>query len=296
MTTSGLGQAIAPALRLSLGAGVNGLSVDLEDWYHVCGAEATADPTRWGRFESRVSRSTETLLALLRARHARATFFVLGYVAEREPGVIRRLVREGHEVAVHGHFHRRLYERSPEEFAEDLGRALAAIAAAGGGRVVGYRAPEWSMRPDTLWALGLLRQHGFLYDSSMVPTPGMGDRRFPCLPCRFPTAWGPIAEFPLTTASCLGQRLPYSGGLALRVAPLAFVASQLDRLGRQGSPGLVYVHPWDFDPAHPRIRLPWGRRIVHQFNLRATPRKLAALLQRFRFAPLGEVLGLEARR
>jgi hypothetical protein len=127
----------------------------------------------------------------------------------------------------------------------------------------------------------------------MVPLGGMGDRRFPRLPCRLATEWGPIAEFPLTTAACLGQRLPYSGGLALRLAPLRFVTAQLARLNRRGAPGLVYVHPWELDPDPPRIRLPWSRRFMHYCNLAATPRKLAALLQRFRFAPLREVLALE---
>jgi polysaccharide deacetylase family protein (PEP-CTERM system associated) len=282
-----------PAVPLRLPATVNALSVDLEDWYHVCGVPATADPARWEAFPSRVAENTERLLALLRAGRARATFFVLGYVAEREPALVRALRREGHEVAVHGHFHRRLYEMSPDEFAADLRRALEAVAAAGGGPVAGYRAPEWSMRPDTLWALGLLRRHGILYDSSMVPTPGMGDPRFPSLPCRFQTAWGPVTEFPLTTASCLGQRLPYSGGLALRLVPVRVVASRLRRLNRAGWPGLVYVHPWEFDPAPPRLRLPWSRRFIHDFNLPATPRKLAGLLRRFRFAPVREVLGME---
>jgi polysaccharide deacetylase family protein (PEP-CTERM system associated) len=272
---------------------VNALTVDLEDWYHVCGAEATSDPARWDGFESRVAQNTDRLLALLRAARVRATFFVLGYIADREPALVRAVVREGHEVAAHGHFHRRLYEMSPAEFAEDLARAVDAIAAAGGGRPVGYRAPEWSMRPGTLWALGLLRRHGFLYDSSMVPLRGMGDRRFPCLPCRVATERGPIVEFPLTTAACLGQRLPYSGGLALRLAPLPFVAAQLARLNRRGRPGMVYVHPWELDPEPPRIRLPWSRRFMHYCNLPATARKLGALLQRFRFAPLRQVLAVE---
>jgi hypothetical protein len=183
---------------------------------------------------------------------------------------------------------------TPPEFVDDLRRAVAAIRAAGGRDLLGYRAPEWSMRPHTLWALGLLRREGLRYDSSMVPTPGMGHRGFPRLPCRLDTPEGSLLEFPLSTATA-GVRVPYSGGLALRLAPLPLVAAQLRRLARRGQPGLVYVHPWEFDPGQPTLRLPWSRQFMHYWNLAATPRKLARLLREFRFAPLAEVLGLEAR-
>lgn len=274
------------------GAAVNALSVDLEDWYHVCGAGETDDPLQWDAYESRVTRNTQTILSLLAQAGARATFFVLGYIALREPALIRAIVRAGHEVATHGHFHRRVFEMSPAEFEDDLARSLEAIAAAGGGRAVGYRAPEWSIRPHTMWALSILRKHGILYDSSMVPLTRMGDRTYPRLPVRFTTGHGDIAEFPLTTARCFGEGLPFTGGLPLRLAPYWYIVSAIRRLNARGRPALVYVHPWEFDAEQPRIALPWSRRFMHYFNLSATPRKLTGLLKQVRFASLREVLGV----
>jgi polysaccharide deacetylase family protein (PEP-CTERM system associated) len=271
---------------------VNALTVDLEDWYHVCGAEETGDPSRWVAYESRVCRNTERVLSLLRAASTRATFFVLGTVAEREPALLRAIVQDGHEVATHGHFHRRIFEMSPGEFEVDLGRSLDAISAACGGPVVGFRAPEWSIRPHTLWALSILRKHGILYDSSMVPLTRMGERSFPRFPCRFVTEYGDIHEFPLTTVRCFGEHLPVSGGLPLRLTPYFYIVSQIRRLNEAGRPALVYIHPWEFDLEQPRINLPWGRRFMHYFNLSATPRKVAGLLKHLRFAPLRAVLAV----
>ncbi|HSB71499.1 MAG TPA: polysaccharide deacetylase family protein [Candidatus Methylomirabilis sp.] len=271
---------------------VNALTVDLEDWYHVCGPGESANPAQWDAYESRVARSTDRLLSLLRAHGTRATFFVLGYIAEKEPALIRAIAREGHEVGTHGHFHRRIFELSPAEFAEDLGRSMDAISTAFGGRVVGYRAPEWSMRPHTLWALSVLRRSGILYDSSMVPLTRMGDRSFPRFPCRILTESGAIAEFPLTTVRCFQENLPFSGGLPLRLTPYFYVLAKIRRLNRAGRPALVYVHPWEFDPDQPRIDLPWSRSFMHYFNLAAAPRKFEGLLGQLRFAPVREILDI----
>lgn len=271
---------------------VNALTVDLEDWYHICGAGALSDPSRWEGVESRVGLGADRILSLLRSAGLRATFFVLGYIAEREPALVRAVAREGHELATHGHLHRRVFEMSPEEFDEDLARSLDAVSAAGGRRVVGYRAPEWSMRPHTLWALSLLRRRGILYDSSMVPFTRMGDRAFPCFPCRFATDHGEIAEFPLTTVRCFRERLPFSGGFPLRLVPYWYIVAHIRRLNRRGLPAVVYVHAWEFDPEQPRVALPADRRVMHYFNLGATPRKVAGLVRQLPFAPVRDVLGL----
>jgi peptidoglycan-N-acetylglucosamine deacetylase len=273
------------------GAGaVNALTVDLEDWYHVCGNGETGDASRWDTYESRVARNTDRLLSLLRAHGARATFFVLGYIAEREPALIRAIAREGHELGTHGHLHRRIFEMSATAFAEDLNRSMNAISAAFGGRVVGYRAPEWSIRPHTLWALSLMRKAGILYDSSMVPLTRMGDRTFPRYPCRIGTEYGDILEFPLTTVRCFQENIPFSGGLPLRLAPYCYVLAKIRRLNRGGRPALVYVHPWEFDLEQPQLDLPWSRSFMHYFNLSATPKKFAGLLEHLRFAPVREIL------
>ncbi len=280
---------VKPFLRFD-GSAMNALTVDLEDWYHVCGTPGTGGPGQWDAYESRVTRSTDRILSLLRACRARATFFVLGYIAEKEPALIRAIAQEGHEVATHGHFHRRIFEMSPGEFEEDLARSIDAAAAASGGRIVGYRAPEWSIRPYTLWALSVLRKHGILYDSSMVPLTRMGDRRFPRLPARYATEYGEILEFPLTTVRCFGEGIPFTGGLPLRLSPYFYIASKIRQLNACGWPALVYVHPWEFDREQPRLDLPWSRRFMHYFNLSGTPRKLAGLLRHLEFASIREVL------
>jgi peptidoglycan-N-acetylglucosamine deacetylase len=285
-------RACGQPLRLPAAPPVNALSVDLEDWYHVCGTGETADPSQWDAYESRVTRNTERVLSLLRTWRVHATFFVLGYIAAREPALIRAIAGEGHEVATHGHFHRRIFDVSRAEFAADLSESLDAISGAFGGRVVGYRAPEWSMRPHTLWALSDLRKQGILYDSSMVPLTRMGDRSFPRLPCRFTTPYGDILEFPLTTVRCFGENLPFTGGLPMRLAPYVYILSKVRQLNRNGRSALVYLHPWEFDPEQPRINLPWSRKFMHYFNLSATPRKFGGLLRHLRLAPVREVLAV----
>lgn len=268
----------------------NALTVDLEDWYHVCGSGDNGDASRWSMYESRILGNAETILSLLRENGARATFFVLGYIAAREPGLIRAIAAEGHEVATHGHLHRRIFEMSPKEFEDDLARSIDAISGASGSRVIGYRAPEWSIRPNTLWALGILRKRGILYDSSMVPLTRMGDRSFPRSPARFDTDHGPIWEFPLTTVRCFGENVPFTGGLPLRLFPYFYVLSRIRRMNRQGDAAMIYLHPWEFDAHPPRIELPWSRRFMHYFNLPAAPRKISGLLAHLRFAPVREIL------
>ena len=269
---------------------VNALTVDLEDWYHVCGVEKMSDASRWQTYESRVGRNTERVLSLLRDAGVHATFFVLGYIAEREPGLVRAIADEGHEVGTHGHFHRRIFELSPTEFEEDLVRSMDAISAAFGGRVLGYRAPEWSIRPHTMWALSVLRKRGILYDASMVPLTRMGDRSFPHFPCRFHTGYGEIIEFPLTTVRCFGEGLPFTGGLPLRLTPYFYIVSKIRRLNGGGRPALVYVHPWEFDFELPQLNLPWSRQFMHYFHLSGTPRKFTGLLKHLRFASIRELL------
>jgi len=271
---------------------MNALTVDLEDWYHVCGTEKAGDVPSWDAYESRVVRNTEKVLSLLRGHGVRATFFVLGYIAEREPRLIADVAKEGHEIATHGHFHRRVFEMSEEEFGEDLDRSIDAISSAAGGRVLGYRAPEWSLRPHTTWALGVLRRKGILYDSSMVPLTRMGDPSFQTAPCRFPTGHAEIREFPLTTVRCFGENVPFTGGLPLRLMPYFYILSRIRRMNAEGAPAMVYLHPWEFDTGQPRMELPASRRFMHYFNLRSTPRKASGLLSNLRFAPLREVLGV----
>ena len=268
----------------------NVLTVDLEDWYHICGVPACADPAGWDAFESRVARNTDRVLALLRSHGARATFFVLGYLAEKEPALVRAVAAEGHEIATHGHFHRRIYEMTPEVFEEDLLRSLDAIRAASGGPVIGHRAPEWSIRPHTMWALEILRRNGILYDSSMVPLTRMGSARFPRKAVRIATPAGDIHEFPLTTMRCFGENVPFTGGLALRLTPYFYILSKIRKMNHEGEPALVYFHPWELDPDPPRLPLPPARRFMTGFNLAGAAEKLSGLMRHQTFVPVRELL------
>jgi polysaccharide deacetylase family protein (PEP-CTERM system associated) len=272
----------------------NALSVDLEDWYHICGVEGYSDPLRWDEYENRVTRSTEKILALLDRYDARATFFVLGYIAAKEPALIREIADRGHEIATHGFCHRRVFEMTAAEFEEDVRTSLEIISAITKKRVIGFRAPEWSIRRETPWALELLRKLGILYDSSMVPLTRMGSPDFPLYPTEFDTDSGKIWEFPLSTIRLFTEHIPFSGGLPLRMVPYFYVASTIKGMNGRGIPALVYIHPWEFDNEQPGIDLPLSRRFMHYFNINATPRKVEGLLRHFRFGPVREVLGLAA--
>jgi polysaccharide deacetylase family protein (PEP-CTERM system associated) len=268
----------------------NALTVDLEDWYHVCGVPSLADPAGWDALESRVARNTDRVLALLRRHGARATFFVLGCIAEREPALVKAVAAEGHEVATHGHLHRRLYEMTPETFEEELARSMDAVGSASGAPVIGHRAPEWSIRPHTMWALEIMRRRGIRYDSSMVPLTRMGSPGFPVKPGPLSTPAGDIFEFPLTTMRCFGEHIPFTGGLALRLTPYFYLVSKIRRMNREGEPALAYFHPWELDPDPPRLPLPASRRFMTGFNLPGAAAKLSGLMSHFTFVPLRELL------
>lgn len=271
---------------------INCLTIDLEDWYHICGVEGYSDPTLWDTYESRVVKNTDKILDLLRIYNIKATFFVLGYIALKAPGLIRKIHSEGHEIATHGFDHRRIYEMTEQGFTEDVHKSISILSSITDEKVLGFRAPEWSIRKETPWALKILRKLGILYDSSMVPLPRMGSRSFPCLPCKFTTDYGDIWEFPLTTTRVFWEKLPFTGGLPLRLMPYFYIVSKIRRINRAGHPVLVYVHPWEFDKEQPRINLPLSRRFMHYFNIKVTPKKVEGLFRHFRFAPMKDVLGL----
>lgn len=272
---------------------INALTVDLEDWYHICGVEELSDPAEWHTYESRIIKNTSRVLNLLHQHGVRATFFVLGYIASKEPGLIKEIRDAGHEIASHGYFHRRVFELTELEFEDDIRRSVDVISAITNERVIGFRAPEWSIRKNTPWALSRLRKAGILYDSSMVPLTRMGSRDYPVYPCRFDTGYGPIWEFPLTTTRVFWENIPFSGGLPLRMVPYFYVLSRMKRLNREGRPAMVYIHPWEFDTQKIEINLPFSRRFMHYFNIRVTRKKVSGLMKHLEFAPVKELLDLE---
>jgi polysaccharide deacetylase family protein (PEP-CTERM system associated) len=277
------------------------LTVDVEDYFHVNAFREQVSREEWEGYPSRVVANTETVLELLEEHEARATFFVLGWVAEKYPGLVRAIHSRGHEVACHGYGHELVFEIGPARFREDLRRSRDLIEDICGERVKGYRAPSFSITGDSLWALDIIIEEGFLYDSSIFPiihdTYGLRDA--PPFLHRVDRPAGTIAEFPPSTIEIgfLGKthRMPFSGGGYLRLLPTWFVERAINHTnGARGEPSAVYFHPWEIDPGQPRIRSGLRSRFRHYHNLQKTKGKIGRLLSAFSFAPMSEVIGNSA--
>jgi polysaccharide deacetylase family protein (PEP-CTERM system associated) len=270
---------------------VNAMTVDVEEWFQVSAFESVVRYEDWARYESRVERSTGRILDRLAAAGVRATFFVLGWVAERHPALVKALHGAGHEVASHGYRHRLLTTMTPAEFRDDTIRARQVLEDLTGAPVLGYRAASYSIVRETVWCLDVLGELGFHYDSSIFPVHhdryGMPEAR------RFPhrLSAGGLWEFPPSTVRIGGVNVPVAGGGYLRLLPYRVVRWGLKRINdREGQPAAVYLHPWEVDPEQPRLRGPWRSRFRHYVNLAGTETKLARLLCDFRFAPMRETL------
>ena len=264
----------------------NILTVDVEDWFHVCGVEELIPEASWPHLESRVAINTLKILEVLSQKRVKATFFVLGFVAERHPDLIKKIERAGHEIATHGYAHRRVYTMTPDTFRQDLKKAVSIISEITNQAVKGYRAPEWSIRDDSLWALDILQQEGFEYDSSMAPLPIIGNQNYAKTPHRLMLDQGHLWEFPPLVATTPLVNLPLGGGWGLRIFPYNLIRSTIRKLNNQGQPALIYLHPREFDLDSPRIRLPWTKRFVLDARFERTGKRLDRLLEDFRFAPV----------
>ena len=274
---------------------LNAMSVDVEEHFQVHAFARQIDRGAWSAHESRVERNTDRVLQVFADHGARSTFFVLGWVAERQPRLVRAIADRGHEIACHGYGHQMITRLSRSQFEADVRRAKAAVEDAAGTTVIGYRAPTFSVVRETLWSLEVLVETGFRYDSSIFPI--VHDRYgIPNAP-RFPhrVAAGPgmaIAEFPLSTVAGFRWRFPVAGGGYLRLWPYAVTGWALRHLNtREGQPAMVYLHPWEIDAGQPR--LPIGRRAQFRHSVNtgvSTVTKLRRLLRDFQFAPVRDVL------
>jgi polysaccharide deacetylase family protein (PEP-CTERM system associated) len=276
------------------GAGpVNAFSVDTEEHFQVGAFEGIVPRSDWHRFESRVERNTQRLLDLMDVYAVKGTFFTLGWVGKRQPRLVREIHRRGHEVASHGGDHRRVALLTWSEFRADVRASKQILEDATGEPVVGYRAPNFSVRGDNLWVLDVLAATGYRYDSSIFPRFRRlpGTPRFPWLVSR--SGQEPFWEFPMSTLRAAGINLPFLGGNYLRQLPLAVTRWGLRRLNRvEKRPAIVYIHPWEVDPEQPRIAAPALTRMRHYRNLDKVEARLAALFTEFRFTTVRAVLGL----
>ncbi len=264
------------------------LTVDLEDWFH--GLDLA--PERRAGLEPRAVATTLSLLDLLAVHETRATFFVLGQIAEAHPGLVARILADGHEIGSHGHEHQFVYRQTPDDFARDLDLSLTALQRAGAPDIVSYRAPYFSITARSLWALDRLTAAGILRDSSIMPAPNprYGIPSAPLEPHWIATAPDrSILELPVSCLRLGPARLPFAGGFYLRFLPLALTRAAIRQTLQQGRPVVLYIHPWELDPAQPRLRLPARIAATRYHRLGSTKRKLTALLQEFRWSTLSTV-------
>ncbi len=256
------------------------MSIDVEEAFHAAALSSVAPRASWDGMESRVVSTTDRILALLEAAGAQATFFVLGCIAARFPRLVRQMAEAGHEVASHGWAHYRVGEQTPESFRDDVARAKAALEDAAGVAVAGYRAANFSVDAHTWWAYEALAETGHRYSSSVNPVRhdhyGLPDA--PRQP--FMTDAG-IVELPMTALEGLGRRWPVSGGGWFRLLPYALSRAGLARAAASGARPVFYFHPWEIDPAQPRLPAPPLARFRHYVNLEAMQGKLERLLADF---------------
>ncbi|CAM5289299.1 XrtA system polysaccharide deacetylase [Sphingobium scionense] len=277
----------------------NALSVDVEDWFQVGAFERTIDRSDWEGLTHRVERNTDAVLDLFAQAGVTATFFTLGWVAERYPALMRRIADAGHEVASHGYDHARVFTFTPEQFRADLRKSRAILEDASGQKVSGYRAPSFSIDPRTPWAHPILAEEGYAYSSSVAPI-RHDHYGWPDSP-RF--AWKPVAgsdllELPVTTAK-LGQRtLAAGGGGFFRLLPYGFSRWAIRQVNGQAQrPAIIYFHPWEIDPEQPRVAgAPLRSRVRHYTNLSVMAAKLRRLTQDFAWTRVDALVAQEAAR
>jgi len=273
------------------------LSVDVEDYFQVEAFAGSVSRGSWKQWPSRVAANTQRVLDLFDEYNAKATFFFVGWVAEQFPQLVREVQSRGHELACHSYWHRTVYSLSPDEFRADTRQAKRVIEDAAGAAVRGYRAPSWSITKSCLWALDILAEEGFTYDSSIYPihhdlygVPGA--KRFP-----YTHACGnglELREFPPATLRLAGTNFPVAGGGYLRIFPSAFTEHAFRTFEKNYRERVVvYLHPWELDPDQPRIHGPLKSRLRHYTSLRRMENKLSAILSRHKFQRFSDVLGGE---
>ena len=270
----------------------NVLTIDLEDWFHVTNFARTIHRDDWRFCPTRVQHTVPRLLDLLEGHKARATFFTLGWIARRFPRLIRRIREAGHEMATHGDEHQLLSQLTSAQFKRQLLRSCDAIEQAGGGPVFGHRAPTYSLRKGTDWAVEILLESGLQYDSSVFPfgtrrDPRLCDARFPCL--LYNHGSGALVEYPLSTIRPLGINFPIAGGGYFRFLPYPVIQQAVRHLNRAKRVAIMCLHPWELDPHQPRVRqASWLAKFPHYHRVEQAELKLKRLLSDFQFGSIRE--------
>lgn len=273
----------------------NALTVDVEDYFQVSGFADRVTRKDWDKYECRVEANTDKLLSIFDDHNVRGTFFVLGWVAERYPALVKRIARAGHELASHGYWHQLVYDLNPAEFAKDIADSKDAIADACGVTVTAYRAPSFSIVEESLWALDILAENDFRIDSSIFPIGGhdrYGLANAPKEIHDIETRYGTIREFPPSAWSRGRIHIPIGGGY-FRLFPLRLTLKAIQKVREHGRPAMFYTHPWEFDPEQPKLaKLKPSTRFRHYVGLKKTERRLSQMLTAHHFGTMSESMEL----
>jgi polysaccharide deacetylase family protein (PEP-CTERM system associated) len=268
----------------------NLFTVDVEDWFCSHNLQQNIRFSEWDRLEGRVVKNTHRLLELLSRYNVQATFFVLGWVAEKYPSLVRDIASGGHEISSHGFAHQLLTNLDAVSFRKDLQRSIQAIEASTGLLPLGYRAPAFSVTRKTLWAWPVLKEMGIEYDSSVYPFAYHPDYGLPESPLEIHEAIPGLLEIPMSCSTKFGLKIPCSGGAYLRFFPYPFFKKLIGHVIAAGRPFIFYIHPWELDKDSPRVNLPFLKATRHYTNLHTTEKKLERLLQEFEFGSIKRML------
>lgn len=264
----------------------NILSIDVEEWFQVENLKQAIAPKGWGYCEERLAFNISEILSLLEERKQKATFFVLGWIAEKYPEIVRAIDQKGHEIASHGYAHKIVFTQNEKEFREDVRKSLEILGRLTGKQVLGYRAPSFSINQNSFWAFEVLSDLGIRYDSSIFPIkhPEYGIPSAPRFPFDIKLKDGKsLKEFPLSTFRVLGLNLPVAGGAYLRILPYWYNRWGIKRMNAKGRRAVVYFHPWEIDPGQPRELVSFSKRFRHYTNLDIMKEKIKKLLEDFEF-------------
>lgn len=277
---------------------MNILTVDVEDYFMVSAFSDIVKIDNWDSYSSRIDDNTMRVLDILESLDTKGTFFILGWVAERYPKIVKEIDRRGHEIACHSYQHKLVYDMTIEEFKKDTVKAKAILEEIVGKTIYGYRAPSYSITKKSMWAVEILREAGFLYDSSIFPIvhDRYGYPEFHRFPTVLETAYGKILEIPMSTIQIFNRNIPVGGGGYLRLFPLAFTEWAIRKLNaKENKSAILYFHPWEIDTKQQRINGTYLSRFRHYTNIRKTESRIGHLLKTFRFEPISEVLRYQIR-
>lgn len=268
----------------------NSFTVDVEDWFCSHNLQQNISFSDWGKLEGRVVKNTHRLLELLNKHKVQATFFVLGWVAEKYPALVKDIASMGHEISSHGFAHQLITKLDITSFRQDIQLSIQAIEASSGILPSGYRAPAFSITRKTLWALPVLKEMGIRYDSSVYPFAYHPDYGLPETPLEIHETIPGLLEIPMSCSTKYGFKIPCSGGAYLRFFPYAFFRKLVSHVISAGRPFIFYIHPWELDKDSPRVNLPFLKATRHYTNLHTTEEKLERLLQDFEFVSIKKML------